>query len=236
MKEAKVAALDGRAIRAVFDLDSTIFEVAPRSQQILKEFLETRPQYAQYEPYFDRLALVEVQPTDWGLRTAMERHGLMDLPEHLRRILIQFWRERFFSHSYLQLDHPYEGAVEFVQKLQQVGSKIYYLTGRDEFRMGQGTRDVLKKWDLPVEENGATLIMKERSGLDDAEFKTNALKKIDGTIWFFENEPANILPVLEQCPHVQVVFFDSTHSRQAVAPDHLPKIQHYILDDVLEEE
>jgi hypothetical protein len=50
---------------------------------------------------------------------------------------------------------------------------------------------------------------------------------MEGVVWFFENEPANILPVLENCPHVQVIFFDSTHSRRATVPEHLPKIRHF---------
>ena len=52
---------------AVFDLDSTLFNVSTRSQKILHEFAATH----QHEV----LKNIEVHHTDWGIKEALFRHG-----------------------------------------------------------------------------------------------------------------------------------------------------------------
>lgn len=78
------------------------------------------------------------------------------------------------------------------------------------------------------------MVLKSREKLDDAKFKSDFFAAIpDGkyqNIWLFENEPTNIRLVRMEHSHVEVVFFDSTHSGQHEPPVDLPKIMHYLLD------
>ncbi len=43
-------------------------------------------------------------------------------------------------------------------------------------------------------------------------------------IYFFENEPANLNHLSRFCPHVEMIFFESTHAGKADPPTHIPKI------------
>ena len=179
----------------IFDLDSTLFNVAPRTEQILKEFAlqHDKPE----------LGRILVHPSDWGLREILIREGYkMNSGNsenlNLHKKLVQFWTEKFFTNQYLHFDTPCLGAVRFVQTLFQKNIEIHYLTGRDVFRMGSGTKDVLLKWGFPIL-NESHLHLKPHKDLDDHKFKLNWVnefiiknKKNNSEIYFFENEPVNI--------------------------------------------
>ena len=207
---------------SVFDLDSTLFNVSSRTQKILHEYAEIHK--------IEALKSVEVKIGDWGLKEALFRAGYsiennMDLLKSIR----DFWSERFFSNEYLHYDVPYPGAITFVQDLSEAGCEINYLTGRDWVRMGKGTAEVLKKWNFPLEEKN--LFLKPEKSEDDELFKLNWFKNLNHAdyekIFFFENEPVNINPILQACPEVEVIFLDTTHARkQEVSPD-LKRIKHY---------
>ncbi|MBX3032491.1 MAG: HAD family hydrolase [Bdellovibrionaceae bacterium] len=224
---------------AVFDLDSTLFDVGPRLERILTDFAQ-EPEYQRKFPeqlrFFKNL---KVHRKDWGLQDALVRAGLAgeDLKE-FQEALKNFWRRTFFSDDYLHHDIPYPGAVEFVQNMLHCGGRVAYLTGRDVHRMGKGTAEVLLKWNFPLNER-AELALKPHLSMDDAEFKTNWFLSVPekryGNIWFFENEPVNIhhtrLKAAHASPPIEIVFFDSTHSRRAAAPTDLPSIAHFLMDD-----
>src|SRR5690606_15584018 len=128
------------------------------------------------------------------------------------------------SNSYLHYDQPYEGAVDYVQALHQAGAHIIYLTGRDVERMGEGSVEVLKKWNFPMNDK-AELVLKPHRSMDDAEFKSDWFIKacrIDfEKIYFFENEPVNLHKILKTCPQVEMIFFKSTHAGKAAPPENL---------------
>jgi hypothetical protein len=71
--------------------------------------------------------------------------------------------------------------------------------------------------------------------MDDALFKEDWFKALDRNsfqeIWFFENEPANIHLVMNSSPHVNIIYFDSTHSRRAEPPENIPAIMHFLLEE-----
>lgn len=219
---------------AVFDLDSTLFDVGPRLQKVLLDFASV-PQhqmdFAHYMPYFQKLS---VEPQDWGLKSVLHRIGLKEADINFQMTLKKFWREKFFSNPYLEYDIPYDGAVEFTQQIYQLGCKIVYLTGRDVLRMGKGSLNVLKKWNFPIEIPDTELVLKPKQGMDDAEFKRDWFSQIireDYThIWFFENEPANIHLVRKDFPDVEVLFFASTHSGKAEPPLDIEHIMHFLID------
>jgi hypothetical protein len=155
-------------------------------------------------------------------------------PQEFHEAISQFWKTHFFSNSYLHFDVPYEGAVEFVDQLYQQGIEIAYLTGRDVLRMGSGSREVLEKWSFPLDDSKAKLFLKPKAGEDDAAFKRDYFDRLDWAkyqkVWFFENEPVNIIEVQKHHPQVEMIFIDSTHSGKASVPPDLPTILHYLLD------
>jgi predicted secreted acid phosphatase len=217
---------------AIFDLDSTIFNVSPRTQKILNTFLtlpNTREKYPQEVEY---LRDHKVQHTEWGLKQSIERTGLpqkgIPTAAQFGKELRDFWRKNFFSSDFLHEDRPYEGAVEYVCALAKSGVEILYLTGRDEPNMRRGTLVSLKHWGLPLE-NERSLIMKPIKGtVEDEDFKDQQIaqiRKAHKNIWFFENEPLIIAKVLISAPEVKIVWIDTTHSGKAQPPTHLPTIR-----------
>ena len=214
----------------VFDLDSTLFNVAPRTEQILKEFAEI------YN--YPDLAKISVHPTDWGLREILIREGY-DMSElkseniHLHKKLIDFWTEKFFTNNYLHFDTPYLGAVHFVQTLFQKNIEVHYLTGRDVSRMGRGTKDVLLKWGFPILSD-SHLHLKPHKDLDDHEFKLNWVLKFKNQkpkseIYFFENEPVNINAIGRVRKDINIVYLNTTHSRKDVVKVPVYEIDHFSL-------
>lgn len=214
----------------VFDLDSTLFNVSPRTQQILNEFADL------HKP---ELKQVEILHTDWGLKESLVRAGYQfDENPELHQTLRDFWVERFFTNTYLHYDVPYQGAVAFVQRLAETGCEIHYLTGRDVARMGLGTLEVLKKWGFPVEEKN--LHLKPHRSMDDHQFKVDwVLQKFpldkyppsEAPIYFFENEPVNINLLGQIRPDIHIVLLDTTHSRQQEVSVRVTKVANFYYEE-----
>jgi hypothetical protein len=231
LKLARNLMENGQKSLAVFDLDSTLFDVSPRLQQILNEFC-TIPQFQKkYPEHIPLVAKAKTQRTDWGFKKALERAGFDNKHPEFEKDLKEFWHQRFFSNKYLDFDVPYDGAVDFVVELEKCGSDIVYLTGRDIQRMGQGTAEILDKWKFPK----GQLALKPHKSMDDAQFKSDFFANLKDDqykkIWFFENEPLNVNLVRSQHQQVEIIFFDSTHCGEAEAPQDLPRLLHYIMED-----
>ncbi len=224
----------GRQALVVFDLDSTLFDVSPRLKKILHDFALQPQNQALFPEACAILGKAETFRTDWGIKNAVVRAGLDTHHPEFHQALKQFWVQHFFSNEYLEYDVPYEGAVEFVQNLIKVGAEVAYLTGRDVHRMGQGSRDVLLKWNFPLDDKRSTLVLKPQKGMDDAEFKSDWFASLPPDrfekIWFFENEPVNVNLVRLKHQHVEIVFFESTHSGKAEAPADLPRILNFLIE------
>ena len=208
---------------AVFDLDSTLFNVSTRSQKILHEFAETHGHGS--------LLGIEVLPQDWGIKEALFRAGYtIEKDIELLKLIRDFWSERFFTNEYLHYDVPYVGAITFVQEMAKAGCEIQYLTGRDYARMQKGSLEVLKKWGFPLAQD-SDLHMKPEKNQDDELFKLEWFKQLDmsvyNKIYFFENEPININAVLGLNTDVHMVYLDTTHSRKQQVPSTLFTIKDY---------
>jgi len=217
---------------AVFDLDSTLFEVSPRSQAILRDLAAHPKTKEKYPEEMKKLSEIKVQSTDWGILVALKRSQIcatLDFFETVRR----FWVENFFTNNYLHYDQLYDGALEFVQQLHRAGARIKYLTGRDQHRMGEGTLKTLRQWNLPLEDQKKHLILKPHKSIEDARYKTDKLLELAGRydeIWFFENEPTIIETVCKEAPQIKVVFVDTVHSGKAKVPKGLPSIKNSFQD------
>ncbi len=233
LKETVTSKSSGSRLKAIFDLDSTLFDVSPRITKILHDFAELPEIKTQYAQEAALLRTVKPHVGDYGVKRTLARYGFNIAPtEEFVRLLVEFWKKGFFANQYLKYDIPYEGAVEFVNDLYNLGADIYYLTGRDIPRMHQGSVESLKQWNFPLDNDHANLILKPNTGIEDFNFKKDFFMKMDhstGPVWFFENEPINIRLVLENCPHIKLVYLDTVHSEtEAPPPAHVPRIKGYV--------
>lgn len=217
----------------VFDLDSTLFDVSPRLERILLDFAASPLNQKRFPEQVALLKSIRTLRTDWGITGALERAGLDGHHPQFQDAVNAYWQKSFFSNHYLQFDNPYDGALEFVKAVEEAGADIAYLTGRDVARMGIGTMEILHQWGFPLHEN-AQLVLKPHLSMDDAQFKTDWFidtdKKNYKKIYFFENEPVNLHHLAQFCPHVEMIFFESTHAGKAEPPEDIPRIMNFLLN------
>lgn len=223
----------GQKSLAVFDLDSTLFDVSPRLERILLDFAAFPINQKKFPAQVALLKQIKVLRQDWGIAGALGRVGLDDQHPEFQEAVRAYWQKNFFSNHYLQFDDLYDGALDFVQSCQRAGADIAYLTGRDVERMGPGSLEVLQAWNFPLNEK-AQLVLKPHRSMDDAQFKTDYFIEADKQgfekIYFFENEPVNLVHLSQFCPHVEMIFFDSTHAGKAQPPENIPSIMSFLIN------
>ena len=195
-----------KSITVIFDIDSTIFDVTPRNQEILNLFLHNKK---------DLDAGHKLKPLEWGI----ERFLNKDWPEEFKKEAKNFWKRHFFSGTFLNSDRPYPGAIEFVKAFKKIDAEVLYLTGRDTARMREGSLKQLKYWDLPLEQDHL-LFTKPNKGMPDGPYKAFFIDNIlnerpNNEVLFFDNEPV----VLDHCmfeekENYEAFFIDSTHSNR----------------------
>lgn len=229
VKIKEINAMGQRSL-VVFDLDSTLFDVNPRLEKILFDFTQNSEFIKKFPEQVSLLKDIKTLRGDWGIKNSLQRVGLDGHHLEFQKAIHSFWQETFFSNEYLHYDVPYEGAIEFVQKVADSGADIAYLTGRDVERMGKGSLEVLQKWNFPLQEKKFELVLKPHRSLDDAEFKTNWFKNKTSyeKIWFFENEPVNIHSLQAALPSIEIIFLDTTHAGKANPPDNIPQIMDFL--------
>nr|BFD60635.1 hypothetical protein CKG001_27420 [Bdellovibrio sp. CKG001]BFD64049.1 hypothetical protein BdHM001_27300 [Bdellovibrio sp. HM001]BFD68240.1 hypothetical protein HAGR004_32620 [Bdellovibrio sp. HAGR004] len=223
----------GKTSLVVFDLDSTLFDVSPRLEKILLDFAASPLNQKRFPEQVTLLKNIKTLRSDWGIVGALTRAGLDGHHQDFQEAVRAYWQKSFFSNHYLQFDEPYEGAVDFVNAVSRAGAHVAYLTGRDVERMGGSSGEILEQWGFPLHEK-AELVLKPHRSMDDAQFKTDwfiaAEKKNYETIYFFENEPVNLVHLAQHCPKVQMIFFESTHAGKAEPPEDLPRIMNFLLN------
>lgn len=207
----------------LLDLDSTLYEVAPRTLQIIQEWLRTEEGKAHPEVLARLHALTHaqlgysVQDTFHALGLDLEHPGTLSVMDAIKR----FWHERFFTSRYLPYDHAYPGAAEFTRRAHAAGARIVYLTGRDEPNMGAGTRANLQRDGFPWEVPNTHLLLKAAYDLPDLGHKTGAAQFVreKGTlVASFENEPANLVALYDLFPEAMHVFMETVCSEHATLP------------------
>lgn len=230
----------GQKALAVFDIDSTLFDVSPRVERILLDFAADPLFCRKFPEQIKVLKHIRTYRQDWGFKNALERAGLDGQHPEFQEALRDYWYLRFFSNDYLQYDLPYDGAVEYVNTVANLGTDVVYLTGRDVERMGAGSALTLRQAGFPLDDLQSRLVLKPHKSMDDAEFKsewfTSLPKEQYAEKWFFENEPVNIHHLRKRAPEVNIVFFESTHAGKAAPPEDIPRIMHYLLGEDLDEE
>ncbi|WP_413612544.1 HAD family hydrolase [Bdellovibrio sp. HCB-110] len=222
----------GKKSLVVFDLDSTLFDVSPRVERILLDFAASPLNQKRFPEQVALFKNIKTLRTDWGIQGALQRAGLDGHHPEFQEAVREYWQKHFFSNHYLQFDSLYDGALEFVEAVDKAGAEIVYLTGRDVERMGIGSKEILQQWGFPLHEK-ATLVLKPHRSMDDAQFKTDYFIEADkngfAKIYFFENEPVNLNHLVQYCPHVEMIFFESTHAGKAQPPVNIPRIMNFLL-------
>lgn len=200
----------------VLDLDSTLYEVGPRTHKIILEWLTHHPQLPQQIHHAlqklqtgsvgysiaDNFRLVGLNPDETELQPLVER-------------LKEFWWERFFTSAYLPHDRPYPGTVDFVNYAFSLGAEICYLTGREEKTMRPGTEANLRRDKFPWDSPRTCLLMRRPPHTTDVAHKSAAAEWIQtqGTvIASFENEPANLVRLQQLIPQAMHVFCETVCS------------------------
>lgn len=198
---------------AVYDLDSTLFCTGPRNLAIARAFAEYRPQLRPF------LARLEPAAMGWNVMQDLEAAGFGDAA--VLTELRHFWRATFFTDHFVKLDAVYEGAPQLVRALAAAGCLSYYLTGRDEPGMRQGTLEALEAGGFPVPDGRDTILrLKPSWDLNDLVFKTGVFEELRGlgaVALAFENEPGNANRFKEAFPDATVVLHATIH-----APDPEP--------------
>ncbi len=197
----------------IFDIDSTLYNVSPRTQTIVDHFLQhSKNQDLDPEAAKD-LQKIKIQKSDWGFGEALERENFRSSFK-FTKTLTEYWRQHFFSNDYLQFDQYYPGAVEYLNIINS-HSPLIYLTGRSRQKMEAGTIDKLKHDGFPLNAEN-TLIMKENTEADNL-YKLKVVESYMPSyqrIVIYENEPLIINTIKEKCPNIHFVFINSTHSRK----------------------
>ena len=233
----QTAATAGAAAPLVLlDLDSTLYEVGPRTHFILKEWMqspEARP-HAQVRAALERMEQehvgYSVRDTLLALGFPVEKVGSAEMVDALESIK-NFWASRFFTSEYLKHDRAYPGASEFARAMHERGAHLIYLTGRDEPGMGDGTRDNLLRDGFPWEKPRTHLLLKRTFHEPDLEHKKAAatyVKSHGQLVASFENEPPNIVALYDIFPQAMHVFVDTVYSdHPAEARQGLYKIESF---------
>lgn len=211
----------GRA-SVLLDLDSTLYEVQPRTHRIIQDWIASAGSRA-FSETRERLAEASESHVGYSLKDTFRALEL-DLNAHHHgeawRDLKRFWASRFFHDDYLLHDRPYSGAAEFCQELYSAGARILYLTGRDEPGMGKGTRQNLKRDGFPLD---AEYFLKSARGVEDLEHKERVAREVasrGGLSASFENEPKNVVAIQRLIPEAMHVFVDTFCSDYPAKPGH----------------
>ncbi len=208
---------------AVFDLDSTLLDVTPRSIQIIKDFKNTASYKSLTDDDKNNYAQINYQHSDWGPSAPLKRASMS---KEAHDMVFKFWWSKFFINDYLSYDIPYPGALDYVQKIFSTGSDITYLTARKKQNMLDGTLQSLLDLNFPINNKQTRCVLKEKDH-NDHTYKLDWLKKEIPKytkIFYFENEAKIINHVRRELPEVEIIFMDSIHSQEDSSPVGLPTL------------
>lgn len=208
------------------DIDSTLVLTHKRNQAILRRFADD-PAIDSTHSARHLFEQAECFPFEYGYFQALERLNL-NKDENLKKEVSAYWRQHFFSNDFLHHDTPHDGAIDFVDWLNQKNIPHVYLTGRPQPLMWEGTLSVLNSLGFPVRED--ILHLKPQASDIDELFKTKKmtdLKKNFSQIVFIDNEPRVLNQIDRDHPEMDLVFVDTCHSPNVVPPTSALKIKDF---------
>jgi len=212
------AATAGEKPVVILDLDDTLIDAGSRTLRILREVAAEPAIDAAHPGLAARLAALPREAVRYDLGENMRMLEVADATSIAR--FKEAWLARFFTSAYCRLDDANPGAATYVTALHAAGAHVIYLTGRDEGRMGDGTRQNLMASGFPLDAS-AELILKQDPAQDDTAFKIQVferLRALGRVVAGFENEPRNVNAMGDAFPGAQMVFVDTRHSANPDVP------------------
>jgi hypothetical protein len=178
----------GREGLIAFDLDGTLYDNRPRTLRILTEYGFLRG--SERPDLLRAIQALSLSQVQYLVADTLAKVGVVS--EEDVRGAIGYWKARFFTNSYVELDLPVPGAVAFVNRLHSAGLTPVYLTGRDAPNMLQGTLRSLQRDGFPAGTVDTRFILKESFERPDEEYKEAvivSLRRSGEVIAAFDNEP-----------------------------------------------
>lgn len=198
----------GKTPVVVFDLDHTLFDGRPRTLVILAEWAASIA--AEQPAVAAAVGRINLHGIAYLLRDTLAGVGVTD--PALVAAAEAYWKPRFFSDSYAQLDVPIAGAPAYVRDLWQRGAVVVYLSGRNADGMLTGTTASLQKWGFPVGVRATAVVLKPSFAEPDETFKKASLDQISAlgqVVASFENEPGNLGMMAARWPDALAIFLDT---------------------------
>ncbi len=203
----------------VFDIDSTLYNVSPRSQIIYEHFLKEHSKFLlKMSPELVlELKQLNLGPLDWGVtkkaHSILKKHSQVD--ESFLKALHGYWVLYFFHHKFLWKDQLYVGIKDCVLELSR-NNLIYYCTGRDQSRMRAGTEKQLKSSGLTLN-SLEHLYCKKHKKHDDKSYKLEVLRKIQSKnknkkLIFIDNEVALVNYINKESESFKILCAETVHS------------------------
>ncbi len=215
-----------------FDLDSTLFDLNQRQLNIFKDFASQENFKSKYPLECNAFLNMQEQHLSYYPEDCLIKFGLETISKHFSEDFHEYWKVRFFSDQYMHWDRLETGAEQIIKKLRDWNIQLFFLTGRDEARMGKATRDQLQKHlKLSNEQIQQEVIVKPHLSLLDDQFKLDIVKskiKDFPNIVFIDNEELNLQVIHQELPNVKLVLFDSVHSGKGKAPQNIPVIKNFL--------
>jgi len=231
VRRNSLAMLEGKKPVVVFDLDSTLYDVSPRTLKIIREWQHSEGLHVQDPILNDRLNAVSANRLGyslWDTFLNVDINQNLEQLENSHASLKKYWGERFFSNEYLKYDVPYPGAKTFVNKVKLAGAEVVFLTGRDEPGMKEGTVSNLKRDGFVTEQENTVLLMKENFKSSDSSHKIKMapiIRLLGPVVASFENEPQNLVELSRLFPGAMHIFVDTLCSdRESIPVDGIYKI------------
>jgi len=218
----RAARAEGKTPLAIFDIDGTILDTAPRTRDIFAAALDgpgavVTPEKPELAARIRQLPLADYADAP---ESTLARVGIVDTA--FVRALKTRWNQDFFSNRFLLRDTAIPGAPAYVDSLHAAGCMIVYCTGRDAPRMLGGTAAALLDRGFPVGIPRTQLVMKPDKAISDFDFKKAALADfalLGTVVAVYENEPHNINLLHTTFPSALAYYVDTKHSAGAPPVD-----------------
>jgi phosphoglycolate phosphatase-like HAD superfamily hydrolase len=206
-----------RTPACIFDLDGTLFDVGYRTIGILKEWLSSDASSKFDKSLIQKIAKINYSHVGYSLSHLFENSGFDLRNQEIMSLFSSVekaWKKKFFDGvTLVKYDQAMKNSSSFVNLIHNNKIEIFYLTGRYEHSMHNGTLEQLNKFKYPYFENN--LILKANPFADDQLFKAEQVRKISerfDVVGNFENEYLNIAYMALEIKDAINVIVDSQHS------------------------
>lgn len=234
----------GVASTLIFDLDETVVDSTPRrllALQLAREqhcSTEKIQGDASLQDACNRVKKVRLRHFE-GLYNS---YSFFELWKSLglENSDLQIWRdgverktvEEYLSGRFEEFDQAVFGAVQFLQSVQEVGATVYFVSSRYEDVQGESTRRSLERLRMIGSNFFPTQLKLRLRGEPSLAFKQRAFREIaessgESVIGVFENEPENLIAMMETFPRARAFFREGAQLGEGGCPENAHRIRDY---------